>query len=413
MEGPADQLALADRCILKMNGFSPERIDALNSEFVKDLPDLPDKNATATNLFERTFKLSAFFLPNFRDIMVPGTKDAFLDGHASSSEISKKFRNFFKTLGVNLESPKGKAIFYNDKQGILFVKATENDLYVIEHALRTITEQSTQVHIKACFIEVPKETLGTFADLKKIIPIPHQPNQSTGLVGILTSENFKTALQSIERLKDAEELAEPEAVTLGGRQTQMRATELITVVTNFSLQETGTNTAIIPQTGQVEIGPILDTVPYVLSDGYTINLTAIPSVTEFMGYGSPTNAKTVFTSSGEKVDLPGVSPIFNVRQAVASINLWDNQTVVMKGLISPGAEGQRNKPSDFFSHSLAFKSEPEKELIVFVTVTIVDAAGNRVHSKGDMPFARADIPPQPPQPIPSVNAANFGGATNF
>jgi beta-lactamase regulating signal transducer with metallopeptidase domain len=397
VEGPADQLALADRLILKMNGFSPERIDTLNSEFVKNLPDLPDKNATATNLFERTFKLDAFFLANFRDIMVPGTKDAFLDGRASSSEISKKFRDLFRTLGVNLESPKGKAIFYNDKRGILFVIATENDLYVIEHALQAIKEQSTQVHIKARFIEVPKGTLETLADLKKIIAIPHQPNQSTGLVGILTSENLRTALQSVERLKGAEELAEPEAVTLGGRQTQMRATELITVVTNFSLQETGTNTAIVPQTGQMEVGPILDTVPYVLSDGYTINLTAIPSVTEFMGYGSPTNTKTAFASSGEKVDLPVISPIFDTYQAVASFNLWDNQTVVMKGLISSGAESQRNKATNFFGHPFAAKNEPGKELIVFITATIVDAAGNRVHSEADMPFARTEIPSQPPQ----------------
>ena len=35
---------------------------------------------------------------------------------------------------------------------------------------------------------------------------------------------------------------------------------------------------------QVEVGPVLDVVPYVLSDGVTINLTLIPSLTEFGGY---------------------------------------------------------------------------------------------------------------------------------
>ncbi len=42
--------------------------------------------------------------------------------------------------------------------------------------------------------------------------------------------------------------------------------------------------AITPNTQPVETGPILDVVPYVLSDGYTINLALIPSVTEFGGY---------------------------------------------------------------------------------------------------------------------------------
>ena len=42
--------------------------------------------------------------------------------------------------------------------------------------------------------------------------------------------------------------------------------------------------SITPNTQQIETGPVLDVVPYVLSDGYTINLTLIPSLTEFAGY---------------------------------------------------------------------------------------------------------------------------------
>ena len=45
--------------------------------------------------------------------------------------------------------------------------------------------------------------------------------------------------------------------------------------------------AITPNQQQVEVGPVLDVIPYVLSDGYTINLTLIPSLTEFTGYDTP------------------------------------------------------------------------------------------------------------------------------
>ncbi len=46
--------------------------------------------------------------------------------------------------------------------------------------------------------------------------------------------------------------------------------------------------AISPITQSIETGPILDVVPYVLADGYTINLALIPSDTEFGGYDNPT-----------------------------------------------------------------------------------------------------------------------------
>ncbi|MGH7993568.1 MAG: hypothetical protein ACREDQ_08635 [Limisphaerales bacterium] len=40
------------------------------------------------------------------------------------------------------------------------------------------------------------------------------------------------------------------------------------------------------------------------------------------------------------------------------------------------------------------KQVVNKQLFVFVTVTIVDPAGNRVHSQDEMPFALNGVPPQ-------------------
>ena len=37
----------------------------------------------------------------------------------------------------------------------------------------------------------------------------------------------------------------------------------------------------------------------------------------------------------------------------------------------------------------------KKNLMIFVTPTVVDPAGNRVHSDNDLPFAQTAIPPQP------------------
>jgi len=37
----------------------------------------------------------------------------------------------------------------------------------------------------------------------------------------------------------------------------------------------------------MELGPTLDVLPVVLSDGFTINLTLIPTLTQFAGYDNP------------------------------------------------------------------------------------------------------------------------------
>src|SRR6266436_5472501 len=44
---------------------------------------------------------------------------------------------------------------------------------------------------------------------------------------------------------------------------------------------------VFPFPEQLELGPVLDVIPYVLSDGFTVNLTLIPTLTEFVGYDNP------------------------------------------------------------------------------------------------------------------------------
>jgi hypothetical protein len=80
--------------------------------------------------------------------------------------------------------------------------------------------------------------------------------------------------------------------------------------------------AITPTTQTVEQGPILDVVPYVLADGYTINLALIPSDTEFTGY-APSPVIPQVAGNLNVVQIPTVLPTFTVRQVVATVNVWD------------------------------------------------------------------------------------------
>jgi general secretion pathway protein D len=160
--------------------------------------------------------------------------------------------------------------------------------------------------------------------------------------------------------------------------------------------------AITPTTQAIETGPLLDVVPYVLSDGYTINLTLIPSVTQFAGYQTPPDIANV-TGGLNVVQLPVILPTFNIRQVLTTVNIWDGQTVILGGLVTSETQTEKDKvpvvgdlPIIGRLFQSQMKAAVKKNLMIFVTATIVDPAGNRVHSDDELPFAQNSIPPQPP-----------------
>jgi general secretion pathway protein D len=188
-----------------------------------------------------------------------------------------------------------KSIFFNDRLGLLFVRATMQDLDTIESAIQALNQVAPQVHIKSRFIQVEQDDnaglgfdwyLGQFNIGHSVaaqggsapslnvpgpggstvpFPGPTGANQlpSSGsdqqifgpngavpnapananlptlatITGILTNPNFRVVLHALEQRSGFEELAEPEVTTTSGRQTEMRATQVITVITGFSFQQ--------------------------------------------------------------------------------------------------------------------------------------------------------------------------------
>ncbi len=169
--------------------------------------------------------------------------------------------------------------------------------------------------------------------------------------------------------------------------------------------------AITPNQQAIEVGPVLDVIPYVLADGYTINLTLIPSLTQFSGYQTAPNIPGVNVAN--VVLIPTILPSFTVRQVITTVNIWDNQTVVLGGLISSQIQNTKDKVPLLGDLPLAgrlFQSQSKvstkKNLMIFVTATMVDPAGSRVHSDDELPFAQTTIPPQ--EPGVTVRPGNMG-----
>lgn len=399
--GSAEQLVLVNRAVLKLRGLAPVQIEADSKRFQERMMKIPPADASG-GLYSRTFKVgNETFLTNLKPFA--GGSDLTTNSPAA---IGLAVRNYFTSLDLDLKSPFGQSIYYNGSRGELFVRTSLPNMDTVEQAIALLSPPPPQIHIKARFIEAPK---GTLAGLENVIAVTNQParsNQVAGLVGILTDKNFRTVLRNLEALPGAETLAEPECVTTSGRQTQMRATVVSTIITNFVFVENPTNgvASIVPQSGPIETGPVLDVVPNVLSDGYTINLALIPSLTEFLGYATPTNTTTAYNRAGDKIDVPGLLPIFCVRQTVANVNLWDDQTVVIGGMPATSVSTTKDKVPVLAGLPLLgrlFQSQSqtrvENELLVFITATIVDPAGNRVHSDDELPFAKTGVPAQPAQ----------------
>jgi type II secretory pathway component GspD/PulD (secretin) len=71
------------------------------------------------------------------------------------------------------------------------------------------------------------------------------------------------------------------------------------------------------------------------------------------------------------------------------VNIYDGQTVVLSGLIRSSVTSTKTDDQP------PVKSVKATETLVFITATLVDSAGNRIHADDALPFARNAIPPQP------------------
>jgi general secretion pathway protein D len=245
--------------------------------------------------------------------------------------------------------------------------------------------------------------------------------------GILTDPQFRVVIRAMENRQGADLLSSPEVTTVSGRQAQVQVVDLKTIVTGVQQGQgqAGQTTAAVgggttvqapattfqtPQTAVQPFGPVLDVVPYISSDGYTIQMTLIPTLTEFLGYDLRTAllfVPTAITAGGQTAQAVLPLPEFRVRQVTTTAVVWDGQTIVLGGLISDNVTRTKDKVpilGDLPWLGRLFRSESsqtqKKNLVIFVTPTIIDPAGNRLHSEEEMPFAQTGIPPQPTRDTP-------------
>lgn len=159
--------------------------------------------------------------------------------------------------------------------------------------------------------------------------------------------------------------------------------------------------AIVPSAAQIPFGPVLDVIPYVSADGYSIQMSIVPTLTEFLGYDTDVS-QTFQTIVGNQQLQPTPLPRFRVRQVVTSAIVWDGQTIVLGGLIAENVTKSKDKIpvlGDIPFLGRLFRSErstsEKRNLVVFVTPKLIDPAGNRVHTPDNLPYDPNVVPAQP------------------
>jgi general secretion pathway protein D len=219
---------------------------------------------------------------------------------------------------------------------------------------------------------------------------------------------------------------------MSGRQAQIKVVDIRYIVTDLDADQTagggvaaggiggaqgaggGVGSLIVPLAEPFEIGPVLDVVPYVNADGYTIQMTILPTLKEFLGYDDPgqfvaqvQSVGATGPASGTALTQPTPLPKFRLRQVATTAMVWDGQTVVLGGLIAENVQKTKDKIpvlGDLPFLGRFFRSEAnitsKKNLVIFVTPTLIDPAGNRLHSDEELPFAQSSIPVQPRLPVP-------------
>ncbi|MGD0651126.1 MAG: tetratricopeptide repeat protein [Verrucomicrobiia bacterium] len=226
-------------------------------------------------------------------------------------------------------------------------------------------------------------------------------SQIATIRGILTNPQFELIIKALSQKKGADLLSAPKVTTVSGQQAQVRIAQEFIYPTAYTPPTAVAGTAgsvggaspiavtpSIPSTfSSREVGVLLNVIPTVGADGYTINLSLIPQVTEFLGFieyggnealASGTTVVNVFNSIKQ--------PLFSTRALATSIVIWDGQTVVLGGLIREDVQTINDKVpflgdipmlGRLFQNKTTQKTK--RNLLIFVSARLIDPAGNPVH----------------------------------
>ena len=284
-----------------------------------------------------------------------------------------------------------------------------------------------------------------------------------GISGIFSNPQFQVVIRALNQKKGVDLMAAPKVTTKSGQKAVISINRIFpypqkyappqipsesgTANNSGGANNGGTIPIVTPSFPTVfttrNLGVTLEVEPQVGSDGYTIELSLAPEVVDFDGfinYGSPIysiNAPTAIIAT----PLSGIAatalaavtgtvtrdlltenvinqPIFSTRKVTTNVSIWDGQTVALGGLIREDVQKVSDKVpilGDIPLAGVLFRSDADqkikKNLIIFVTARLMDAAGQPLRPQDDGDQEEVVEPLGLPQDLkkPAMSAKGFRG----
>ena len=225
------------------------------------------------------------------------------------------------------------------------------------------------------------------------------------LAGVFTNPQFQVVLRAINQQKGVDLVSAPKVTVTSGRKATINITQKFPYPRDYS-------PPTVPQTQGGGVAPAtpatptsfetrncgvqLEVEPTVGPDGYTIELSLSPQITEFQGfvnYGTPiqtlapvylggTNGAVIATRQITLTPNTINQPVFSVRQVDTQVTVYDGQTVVLGGLMREDVQKVQDKTpivGDLPLVGSLFRSSAnqriKRNLLIFVTAGLLDPAG--------------------------------------
>jgi general secretion pathway protein D len=277
------------------------------------------------------------------------------------------------------------------------------------------------------------------------------------IAGVFTNPQFQMVIRALNQKRGVDLMAAPKVTTKSGQKATISISREFPYPQEFEPPQIpaesgvsqGTAVLVGPSNDPIvtpsfptdfttrNLGVILEVEPQIGPDGYTIDLTLTPEVTDFEGfinYGSPIFAPVSSTTedaielaslgllgaSGRRLLTDNIinQPIFSTRKVTTNVSIWDGQTVALGGLIREDVQKVNDKVpiiGDIPLAGVLFRSEVEQKiksnLIVFVTARLMDAAGQLLRPEDDSDQEEIveplGLPPELPRPARDITAKGF------
>jgi hypothetical protein len=242
----------------------------------------------------------------------------------------------------------------------------------LESANQQKAAAAVQILINARFVLAPLELSDSLWTLVGRTNQAGRDEATGDFWALLTPAQAAVLRRRVESTSESQLIiSAASVVSLSGRQTEIQITDLKNIVTNLNPQ------ALIPpgisstnelyQSGNMALGPILDSVASVLADGFHIQVEARANVSEFIGYDDPQRKVQAYVD-GKRTSVVQPLPHFREGKAVASAAVPDGHTLLLGTTMH-----------DNFGAAVVTSKAKNDHLLVLLTITLIDSAGNRLH----------------------------------